>query len=91
MKLSKQSLAKYFDHTFLKAYATEDDLRKLCNEAKEMNTAMVAINPEWVIFCKKELAGTNIHVGAAISFPLGQTSRKSKLFHLLQLRSNYDV
>ena len=45
MTLTKQSLAKYFDHTFLKAYATEDDLRKLCNEAKEMNTAMVAINP----------------------------------------------
>ncbi|WP_317313303.1 deoxyribose-phosphate aldolase [Absicoccus porci] len=79
MKLTKQSLAKYFDHTFLKAYATEDDLRKLCNEAKEMNTAMVAINPEWVTFCKQELAGTDVHVGAAISFPLGQTSRKSKL------------
>lgn len=79
MTLTKQSLAKYFDHTFLKAYATEDDLCKLCNEAKEMNTAMVAINPEWITFCKKELAGTDIHVGAAISFPLGQTSRKSKL------------
>lgn len=77
--MTKQELAKYFDHTFLKAYATEEDLRKLCNEAKEMGTAMVAINTEWTAFCKEELKGTDIHVGAAISFPLGQTGLKSKL------------
>ena len=50
MTLTKQSLAKYFDHTFLKAYATEDDLRKLCNEAKEMNTVItcsLGILPGW--------------------------------------------
>lgn len=77
--MTKQELAKYFDHTFLKAYATEDDLRKLCDEAKEMGTAMVAINTEWTEFCKEELKGTDVHVGAAISFPLGQTGLKSKL------------
>lgn len=77
--MTKQELAKYFDHTFLKAYATEDDLRKLCKEAKEIGSAMVAINTEWTSFCKEELKGTGIHVGAAISFPLGQTGLKSKL------------
>ena len=34
MKLTKNKLAKYFDHTFLKAYATNNDLRKLCEESK---------------------------------------------------------
>ena len=33
--MNKTQLANYFDHTFLKAYATEADLTKLCNEAKK--------------------------------------------------------
>lgn len=80
MKLTKNKLAKYFDHTFLKAYATDNDLRKLCEEAKSIGAAMVAINTEWVTFCKKELDGTDIHVGAAIGFPLGQCGLETKLF-----------
>ncbi|MEE0249329.1 deoxyribose-phosphate aldolase [Peptacetobacter hiranonis] len=80
MKLTKNKLAKYFDHTFLKAYATDNDLRKLCEEAKYIGAAMVAINTEWVTFCKKELDGTDIHVGAAIGFPLGQCGLETKLF-----------
>ena len=80
MELTKNKLAKYFDHTFLKAYATDNDLRKLCEEAKSIGAAMVAINTEWVTFCKKELDGTDIHVGAAIGFPLGQCGLETKLF-----------
>lgn len=79
-KLTKESLAKLFDHTFLKAYATSDDLKSLCEQAKSMNTAMVAINTAWTAFCKKELEGTDVHVGAAIGFPLGQCGLQTKLF-----------
>ena len=79
-KLTKESLAKLFDHTFLKAYATSDDLKLLCEQAKSMNTAMVAINTAWTAFCKKELEGTEVHVGAAIGFPLGQCGLETKLF-----------
>ena len=79
-KLTKESLAKLFDHTFLKAYATSDDLKSLCEPAKSMNTAMVAINTAWTAFCKKELEGTDVHVGAAIGFPLGQCGLETKLF-----------
>lgn len=77
--MNKQTLAKYFDHTYLKAYATEEDLKKLCTEAKQIGSAMVAINTEWVPYCKEQLKDTDIHVGAAISFPLGQSGLKSKL------------
>ena len=52
--MNKTQLANYFDHTFLKAYATEADLTKLCNEAKEIGAAMVAINTTWTKFCKKQ-------------------------------------
>ncbi len=75
-----KELASYFDHTFLKAYATESDFIKLCNEAKELSCRMVAINSYPVKLCKELLKGTEVHVGAAIGFPLGQTTIKSKLY-----------
>ena len=80
MKLTEKQLCKYFDHTFLKAYATRDDFEKLCNEAKELGCAMVAINSSPVKLCKELLAGSDVHVGAAIGFPLGQTTIESKVF-----------
>ena len=79
MTYTKQTLAKTFDHTFLKAYATNADLERLCQQAKEIGAAMVAINTEWTKFCKEQLKGSDVHVGAAISFPLGQSGLKSKL------------
>ena len=80
MKLTEKELCKYFDHTFLKAYATKADFEKLCNEAKTLGCAMVAINSSPVKLCKELLAGTDVHVGAAIGFPLGQTTIESKVF-----------
>ena len=79
-KLNKNSLAKMLDHTFLKAYATEQDFIKLCTEAKENHFAMVAINSYPVKLCKKLLQDSDVRVGAAIGFPLGQTTIKSKCF-----------
>ncbi len=77
--MNRKQLAGMFDHTFLKAYATKEDFIKLCNEAKEIGAAMVAINSSPVAMCKELLKGTNIHVGAAISFPLGQTTIEVKV------------
>lgn len=79
-KLTEKDLAKFFDHTLLKAFATEADLLQLCKEAKEMGTAMVAINSYPVKVCKECLKDSDVHVGAAISFPLGQTTIETKVF-----------
>jgi deoxyribose-phosphate aldolase len=78
--LTEQSLAKLFDHTLVKAPVTEEMMAKICSEAKELNVCMAAINPYWVPFCKKQLEGTDIHVGAAIGFPLGQNTTAVKVF-----------
>lgn len=78
-ELNETSLAALFDHTFLKAYATKDDFNKLCEEAKSIGAAMVAINSSPVSYCKELLKDTKVHVGAAISFPLGQTPLEVKL------------
>lgn len=78
--ITKEQLAGMIDHTFLKAYAVHADFDRLCREAAENHFAMVAINSSPVAYCKKLLAGTDVHVGAAISFPLGQTAVETKLF-----------
>lgn len=72
--------SKYFDHTCLKPYATREDMTKLCEEAKKYDFMMVAINSTQTKLCKELLKGTDIHVDAAISFPLGQTTIETKVF-----------
>lgn len=72
--------SKYFDHTCLKPYATRKDMAKLCEEAKKYDFMMVAINSTQTKLCKELLKETDIHVGAAISFPLGQTTIETKVF-----------
>ncbi len=86
--LTEAQLASMFDHTYLKADADEARMKKLCQEASEIKAAMVAINSSQTAFCKKLLEGTGIHVGAAISFPLGQTSLAVKLFETIDAIKN---
>lgn len=79
-QLTEKTLAKYLDHSLLKAYSTDEDLIQLCKEAKEIGAAMVAINSYPVKLCKEFLKDSDVHVGAAISFPLGQTTIEVKAF-----------
>ena len=78
--MTPEKLASYFDHTQLKAYARDADFQRLCGEAKEYGFAMVAINPAPVALCRGMLAGTDVHVGAAVGFPLGQNTIAAKVF-----------
>ena len=71
--------AQLIDHTNLHADATEHDMDVLCEEAVRHHFRMVAINQVQVAYCAQRLAGTDIHVGAAIAFPLGQTSIAAKV------------
>lgn len=73
-------LAGMVDHTNLHADATRADMERLCAEAREWGFAMVAINSVQTRLCAELLAGSGVHVGAAISFPLGQTSVATKVF-----------
>lgn len=75
-----EQLANMIDHTNLKAFADDAVFEKLCDEAKKYNFKMVAINPAQTVRCKKKLEGSPVHVGAAIGFPLGQTTLECKIF-----------
>ena len=75
---------RMIDHTLLAPDATESQIKKICDEAKEHHFASVCVNPGWVSFCAKELKGTDSKVCTVIGFPLGATSTKSKEEELKQ-------
>jgi len=77
---NKEKYARMIDHTNLHADATDADMKKLCDEARENHFRMVAINPAQVKRCKEFLKDTDVHVGAAIAFPLGQETLATKVY-----------
>lgn len=72
------NLAKYFDHTNLKADARRSDIVKLCQEAKKYGFMSVCVNPFFVPVAKKALQGSDVLVCTVIGFPLGQMTPKMK-------------
>ena len=74
-----KELAQMIDHTNLKAYATKNDFRKLCDEAIQYGFKSVAVNTYPVAMCAEMLKGTEVLTGAAIAFPLGQMTISSKV------------
>lgn len=79
MELTIRQVAQMIDHTNLHAYATTDDFKKLCDEARTFGFKSVAINTYPVKICREFLKGSEVLTGAAVSFPLGQTTIQSKM------------
>jgi len=72
--------ASLIDHTLLKPEASENDIRKLCEEAAEFGFASVCVNPVWVKKASEVLKGSGIPVCTVIGFPLGATLPDVKAF-----------
>lgn len=62
---------KFIDHTLLKAFATEEEILQLCEEAKKYNFKSVCVNPVHVKLAKKALENSDVLVCTVIGFPLG--------------------
>jgi deoxyribose-phosphate aldolase len=76
-----QNVARMIDHTLLKPDATEAEIIKLANEAKQYSFASVCINPAWVKTAADLLADTpDVKVCTVIGFPLGATTTETKVF-----------
>ena len=78
MEYTKKNVAGMIDHTLLKADATEAQIAKLCQEAKEHGFASVCVNPGYVPEAAEALKGTDVRVCTVIGFPLGATSSEAK-------------
>ena len=71
-------MARYIDHTLLKANVTKAEITKLCDEAKQYSFASVCVNPANVAQAAKLLEGSPVKVCTVIGFPLGATSTFAK-------------
>jgi deoxyribose-phosphate aldolase len=67
-------VARAIDHTLLKPNATQDEVGKLCREAKEYCFASVCVNPSYVALCARLLSGSGVKVCTVVGFPLGSTT-----------------
>lgn len=70
--------AKLIDHTILKPVASKEDVRRICDEAKQHGFFSVCINPYWVAYAKELLQGTDVKVCTVIGFPLGANTTAVK-------------
>jgi len=70
----------HIDHTNLKPNATQIDIAKLCEEARQYNFRAVCVHPSWVATVKDYLRDTDIKIATVVGFPLGANRTTTKVF-----------
>ncbi|CAM3220353.1 deoxyribose-phosphate aldolase [Streptobacillus felis] len=82
------NIAKYIDHTVLKATTKSSDIKKLCDEAKEYGFYSVCVNGCYVKEAKSNLEGSDVKIAAVIGFPLGAMTTTAKVFEAKEAIEN---
>lgn len=73
-----QEMLQHVDHTQLKAFATWDDIVKLCDEALEFQTASVCVPPSYISRIH-ETYGDKVNICTVVGFPLGYSVTEAKV------------
>lgn len=74
--MDRKEILSHVDHTQLKAYATWEDIKRLCEEALELHTASVCVPPCYVKRIKE--AYPDLNICTVIGFPLGYSVTEAK-------------
>ena len=82
------NIAKYIDHTVLKATTTSKEVEKLCLEAKEYGFYSVCVNGCFVKECKELLKDSDVKIAAVVGFPLGAMTKTAKVFEAREAIAN---
>ncbi len=75
------------DHTLLLQTATPNEIKALCADALEFNTASVCVPPCYVSLAANELKG-RVAVCTVVGFPNGNSTKDSKCFETREAISN---
>jgi deoxyribose-phosphate aldolase len=81
--MEASEILKHVDHTLLNAYASWEDIKKLCEEAIKYSTASVCIPPSYVKQIKDEYGG-KLKIDTVIGFPLGYSVTGAKIAEVKQ-------
>lgn len=71
-------MARFIDHTLLKAQSTRADVERVCAEAVEYKFASVCVNSTWTATVNGLLEGSPVSTCTVAGFPLGAMSDLSK-------------
>lgn len=71
---------KYFDHTLLRSDATKEEIKTICEEAKEHDFASVCVNQYYTSYAKELLQGTTVKTCVVVGFPLGASDGEVKAY-----------
>ena len=74
---------KFIDNTILKADATIEDIKRLCEESKIYAFKSVCINPCFIKAAKEFLKGSDVLICTVIGFPLGSMTTEAKVFEAM--------
>ena len=72
-------LEKYIDHTLLKPTASEEEIRKLCEEARTFSFYAVCVNSCYLDLAPAELKDSGVKLAAVVGFPLGAMATEVKI------------
>lgn len=75
--MTKQEILAHIDHTQLKPFCTWEDIRTLCEEALEYQTASVCVPPSYIDRIKSTY-GDKINICTVIGFPNGYNTTAVK-------------
>lgn len=76
--MSDADLAQYIDHTLLKPEATEEDVKRVCQEAIQYGFKSVCLYPKFMHLASNLLKGSKSIPIAVVDFPLGSGCVKEK-------------
>jgi len=78
-EITAQTVAKYIDHTNVKAEATAEDIKKLCQEAVQCGFHSVCVTPFRVKLAREALGGAQTAIICVVGFPFGFTTTDEKI------------
>ncbi len=82
------NIAAMIDHTLLKPDVSQDQIKKLCEEARQYGFATVCVNSSNVGLAAQLLRGSSVKAIAVVGFPLGAATSSAKAFETLEAIRN---
>lgn len=76
--MTNEEMLSHVDHTQLKAFATWEEIKELCDEAVKYKTASVCIPPTYIKKIKETYKDTLV-ICTVVGFPLGYSVIESKV------------
>lgn len=81
--MTTQEILRHVDHTQLKAFATWEDIVKLCDEAVELQTASVCVPPTYIRRIHDRY-GEKLNICTVVGFPMGYSVTEAKAAEIRQ-------